>query len=50
MYGSGGEWIRGLGLALPILCEQGECMTCVCVLVMWIVAWISVCKGGVMSM
>ena len=21
----GGEWMRGMGLALPILCEYGEC-------------------------
>ena len=28
-----GEWMRGLGLDLPILLEQGECWTCVCVLV-----------------
>ena len=32
----GGEWVSGLedwGWALPILWEQGECWTCVCVLV-----------------
>ena len=26
-----GEWMIGLGLALPILWEQGECCTCVCI-------------------
>ena len=29
--GEWGEWRRGLGLALPFLWEQGECLTCVCV-------------------
>ena len=29
----GGEWMRELGVALPILWGQGECWTCVCVLV-----------------
>ena len=33
-----GEWMRGLGFALPILWEQGECWTCVCD---WVaVAWV----------
>ena len=27
----GGEWMRGLVWVLPILWEQGECRTCVCV-------------------
>ena len=31
--GEGGEWMRELGWALPILWGQGECRTCVCVLV-----------------
>ena len=39
--GEGGEWMRGLGLGLPIMWEQGECWTCVCV---WIavvsVVWV----------
>ena len=35
----GGEWMRELGWALPILWGQGECWTCVCVLVavVWVV-------------
>ena len=35
----GGEWMRELGLASPILWGQGECWTCVCVLVavVWVV-------------
>ena len=32
-----GESMRGLGLSLPILCEQGECLTCVWVAVVWVV-------------
>ena len=37
--GEGGEWMRKLGLALPILWGQRECWTCVCVLVavVWVV-------------
>ena len=37
--GEGGEWMRELGWALPILWGQGECWTCVCVLVavVWVV-------------
>ena len=37
--GEGGEWTRELGWALPILWGQGECWTCVCVLVavVWVV-------------
>ena len=31
--GEGGEWMRELGLAFPILWGQRECWTCVCVLV-----------------
>ena len=27
------EWMTGLGLALPILWEHGECWTCICGLV-----------------
>ena len=38
-----GEWMRGLGLASPILWEQGECWTCVSV---W-VAWCGWCKWAV---
>ena len=37
--GEEGEWMRGLVWVLPILWEQGECWTCVCVLVavVWVV-------------
>ena len=37
--GEGGEWMRELVWALPILWGQGECWTCVCVLVavVWVV-------------
>ena len=39
--GEGDEWMRELGLGLPILWVQGECWTCVCVLVavVWVV-WV----------
>ena len=49
----GDEWMRGLGLALPIMWEQGKCWTCVCVFValVWVVsgygAWTRVWRGGV---
>ena len=35
----GGEWMRELGWALPILWGQGECWACVCALVavVWVV-------------
>ena len=31
--GAGGQWMSELGWDLPILWGQGECLTCVCVLV-----------------
>ena len=39
--------MRRLGCALPILCEQGECWTCVWVAVVWVGAWTRVLRGGV---
>ena len=45
MSGVGSEWVRGLSWALPILLEQGECGTCVCV---WVaVMWVITGGGGV---
>ena len=37
--GEGGEWMRELGLGFTNPVEQGECWTCVCVLVavVWVV-------------
>ena len=37
--GEGGEWMRELVWASPMLWGQGECWTCVCVLVavVWVV-------------
>ena len=52
--GAGGEWVTGLGLALPILEEHGESGICICVLVaaVWVVlavsgwaAWARVWEG-----
>ena len=38
--GEGGEWMRELVWALPILWGQGECWTCVCVLVAVVWVWV----------
>ena len=33
----GGEWIRGLGFGFTNPVGTGECETCVCVVVVWVV-------------
>ena len=35
--GEGGEWIRGLGLGFTNPVGRGECWTCVCVAMVWVV-------------
>ena len=42
--GGGGEWVTGLGWALPILEEHGESGICVCVLVA--VVWVVLGESG----
>ena len=42
--GVGGEWMTGLGLALPILEEHGESGICVCVSVS--VVWVVLGESG----
>ena len=51
--GEGSEWMRGLGLSFTIMWEQGECWTCVRVLVAVVLVgsgqgtWTRVWRGGV---
>ena len=44
--GVGGEWVTGLGLALPILEEHGDSGICVCVLVAVVGEWVDGLSQG----